>query len=181
MQNPFLVGEQTYLRALEEADAPNYVRWLNDQEVNRTLAPGNFPLNLPKEQEYIRKAYADQNGLTLAIILKDGNRHIGGTGLHSIRQVHRVAMFGIMIGEKDCWDKGYGTEAARVMIRHGFETLNLNRIWLNVYDFNPRGIRAYEKAGFRREGVLRKEVYAEGTYHDVIVMGILREEWRMKS
>ncbi len=156
MQNPFLIGEQVYFRALEEADATNYVRWLNDPEVNRTLAAGNFPLNIPREQEYIRKLYTDQNGLNLAMVLKDGDRHIGGAGLHDIRQVHRAATFGIVIGEKDCWGKGYGTEAARVMVRHGFETLNLNRISLNVYDFNPRGIRAYEKAGFRKEGVLRQ-------------------------
>ena len=181
MQNPFLIGEQVYFRALEETDAPNYVRWLNDPEINRTLAAGNFPLNLPREQEYIRKLYTDQNGLNLAMALKEDDRHIGSAGLHGIRQVHRAATLGIVIGEKDCWGKGYGTEAARLMVRHGFQTLNLNRISLNVYDFNPRGIRAYEKAGFKREGVLRQEAYAEGAYHDVIVMGILREEWDKKS
>ncbi len=177
MQNPFLMGEQIYLRALEEADAPHYVRWLNDTEVNRTLMAGSFPLNLLKEQEYIRKLYTDQRGLNLAIILKDGDRHIGSTGLHDIQQVHRNATFGIVIGEKDCWGRGYGTEAARLMVWHGFHTLNLNRISLNVYDFNVRGIRAYEKAGFQKEGVLRQAMYAEGTYHDILVMGILREEW----
>lgn len=86
-------------------------------------------------------------------------------------------MFGIVIGEKDCWGKGYGTEVTRLMVWHGFQNLNLNRIWLNVYDFNPRGIRAYEKAGFKKEGALRQAMYAEGKYHDTFVMGILREEW----
>ncbi len=176
MQNPFLIGEQVYLRPLEEADVPICVRWLNDPEVNRTLMAGRFPLNLLREREYIQKLYKDQENLILAIILKDGDRHIGNTGLEDIHPVHRSAMFGIVIGEKDCWGKGYGTEAARLMVRHGFQTLNLNRISLNVYDFNPRGIRAYEKAGFRKEGVLRQAVYAEGTYHDTLVMGILREE-----
>jgi RimJ/RimL family protein N-acetyltransferase len=177
VQNPFLIGKRLYLRALEEADAPSYVRWMNDPEVNRTLAGGAFPLNLPKELDYIRKACADESGLNLAIILKDGDWHIGGVGLHRIRQVHQTATFGIMIGETDCWGKGYGTEATRLMLRHGFRSLNLNRISLTVYDYNSRGIRAYEKAGFRREGLLRREIYTEGAFHDVIVMGILREEW----
>ena len=181
MQNPFLIGEQVYFRALEEADAPCPVQWLNDPEVNRTLMVGNFPLNLLREQDFIRKLYTDQKSLILAIVLKDGDRYIGNTGLHDIHPVHRVATFGIAIGAKDCWGKGYGTEATRLMVRHGFETLNLNRISLNVYDYNERGIRAYEKAGFKKEGVLRKALYAEGAYHDVIVMGILREEWNEKS
>jgi RimJ/RimL family protein N-acetyltransferase len=181
MQNPFLVGKHLYLRALEETDAPRYVRWMNDPEVTRTLACGVFPLNLPSEVEYIRKVCADQNGLNLAILLKNGDRHIGGAGLHGIRQVHRTAAFGIMIGEKDCWGQGYGTEATRLLVRHGFRSLNLNRISLHVYDYNARAIRAYEKAGFKREGVLRQEIYAEGAYHDVVVMAILKEEWRAED
>lgn len=74
MENPFLIGKRIYLRALEETDAPCYVRWMNDPEVNRTLAGGVFPLNLPKELEYIRKVCADESGLNLAMVLKDGDR-----------------------------------------------------------------------------------------------------------
>lgn len=181
MQNPFLIGEQIYLRAVEETDAPDYVRWLNDPEVNRYLEMGRFPLNLLREQEYVRKLYTDQKNLSLAIVLKDGDWHIGSVGLHGLHQVHRSASFGIVIGEKDCWGKGYGTEATRLIVRHGFQTLNLNRVYLRVIAFNIRGIRSYEKVGFVREGILRQDHYSEGEYHDVIVMGILREEWKAET
>ena len=155
MQNPFLIGERIYLRPIEEADASNYVRWLNDAEVSRYLA-ASFPLNLFREQEYVRNLYTDRNGLNLALSLQDGDRHIGGAGIHDIHQTDRSATFGIVIGEQDCWGKGYGTEATRLLVAHGFDTLNLNRIGLNVFEFNPRGIRAYEKAGFVKEGLLRQ-------------------------
>jgi len=82
-----------------------------------------------------------------------------------------------MLGEKSWWNKGYGTETMRAMLRHGFETLNLHRIWLQVYANNQHGIRAYEKAGFQHEGVYREGHYQAGKYHDVFLMSVLRQEW----
>lgn len=82
-----------------------------------------------------------------------------------------------MLGEKAWWNKGYGTEAMRLMLRHGFETLNLHRIWLQVYANNQRGLRAYEKAGFQHEGIYREGHYQAGKYHDVFLMSVLRQEW----
>jgi RimJ/RimL family protein N-acetyltransferase len=82
-----------------------------------------------------------------------------------------------MLGEPEEWGKGYGSEATRLVLRYAFETLNLNRVWLHVYEYNERGLRAYEKAGFRREGRLRQEMFRDGRYWDTIVMGILRDEW----
>ena len=178
MENPFIIGENLYLRPLEEADAPMYVRWLNDPEVSRYLEMGRFPLNLLRERDYIQGLYADQSNMNLAIVLKDDDRHIGSVGLHQIHPANPSAVFGIFIGEKDCWEKGYGTEAARLMLRHGFQALNLNRIHLRVFEFNMRAVRTYEKAGFVQEGVLRQEHYAEGSYHNVVLMGILREDWK---
>jgi len=105
------------------------------------------------------------------------SRLIGTTGLHRIDFKNRHAGFGIAIGDKQAWGKGYGTEATFLVARYGFETLNLNRIWLHVYDFNPAGMRCYEKVGYAREGVLRQDHFSEGRYADTIVMAILRQEW----
>jgi RimJ/RimL family protein N-acetyltransferase len=92
------------------------------------------------------------------------------------RQAHS-AEIGIVIGEKDFWNKGFGTEAMRLMVDYGFSTLNLNRIHLHVYETNPRGIHCYEKVGFQQEGRLRQAHYLEGRYIDILAMSILNNDW----
>ena len=86
-----------------------------------------------------------------------------------------------MIGDKDEWSKGYGTEAARLIIGYGFNTLNLHRIYLRVFAYNKRGQRAYEKLGFVKEGVAREDHFFDGQYYDATTMSILENEWRNKN
>lgn len=176
MRNPFLIGERIYLRPLERADAPAIVEFLNDEQVTRTLNM-HRPLTLEAEEAWLEKAMKDERNILLAIARKSDDRYLGNTGLHLKQEKDRAAMFGIFIGAKDEWNKGHGTETAKLMLRYGFETLNLNRICLHVYANNPGGIRAYEKAGYVREGIMRQATYSEGRYHDVLVMGVLAEEW----
>ena len=83
-----------------------------------------------------------------------------------------------MIGDKQYWNRGYGSDAMRVLLRLAFDKLNLHRIWLHVYDYNPRAIASYEKCGFKREGVLREQRFYGGKHHDIVVMGILEDEYR---
>lgn len=104
--------------------------------------------------------------------------HVGSTGLHQINWKDRCAIFGIALGEKTYWDRGYGTDATRTMLRFAFEELNLNRVELEVFDENLRARRCYEKVGFRHEGTRRQAVFTEGVYHDVHLMSILREEFQ---
>jgi RimJ/RimL family protein N-acetyltransferase len=82
-----------------------------------------------------------------------------------------------MIGDKTYWTQGYGTEAVRLLIKHGFNSLNLNRIFLRVFENNPRAIRAYEKAGFVHEGRERQAEFRDGRYIDVLLMSILKDEF----
>jgi RimJ/RimL family protein N-acetyltransferase len=96
--------------------------------------------------------------------------------LHRIQSRDRQAGFGILIGEKAEWSRGYGTEATRLIVRYAFDVLNLNRVWLHVLEDNQRGQRAYENVGFKVEGVLRQAGFREGRYMDMITMGILRGE-----
>ena len=180
MKNPFLIGERIYLRPLEREDAAIFVPWINDQEITRTLVVYR-PMNRDNEEEFIARASKEQGGFVFGIALKKDDRLIGNTAFHAVHSKDRNAGFGILIGDKTEWDRGYGTEATALMARYGFETLNLNRIWLHVYEYNPRGRRAYEKVGFRVEGTLRKHCYREGRYWDVIVMGLLRDEWTKKN
>lgn len=120
-----------------------------------------------------------RDDIVLAIEVREGSDwvHIGNIGLHRIDWVNRVAKLGIVIGERDYWGRGYGTEAVRTMLRYAFRELGLNRVELEVFAFNARALRCYEKTGFRREGVRRKALFRDGKYHDIILMGILREEF----
>lgn len=86
-----------------------------------------------------------------------------------------------IFGESSEWGKGYGTEATRLLVQHAFETMNLNRVWLLVYEFNERALRAYERVGFQKEGVLRQEMYRQGRYWNTILMAILREDWEARQ
>ena len=180
MKNPFLTGERIYLRPLEREDAGIFVPWINDQEITRTLVLYR-PMNRDDEEEFIARAAKERGGIVFGIALKKDDRLIGNTAFHAIHPKDRHAGFGILIGDKKEWDRGYGTEATALMARYAFTTLNLNRIWLHVYEYNPRGRRAYEKVGFRVEGTLRKHCFREGRYWDVIVMGLLREEWEKEN
>lgn len=179
MSNAFLVGTNLYLRPLERADAPRVTPWLNDPEVRRTLAV-HRPINLQSEEEFIAKVYQSEHDLVLGIVLNEGDTFIGVTGLHQMDFTNRHASFGIALGNKSVWNHGYGTEATALMVQYAFDTLNMNRVWLRVFEYNVAGIKTYEKVGFQREGVLRQEVYREGRYWDAIVMAILRGEWEGK-
>jgi len=176
VKTPFLIGKQIYLRPLERSDAPVIVPWFNDIEVTRTTLQ-YLPLNLRFEEQFIEKLYQSDQQIVLGIAITEDDRLIGVTGFHQIDQRTRQASFGITLGVKAEWGKGYGTEATGLLVRYAFETLNLNRVWLHVFEDNARGLRSYEKVGFKREGLLRQDNFREGRYGNTVVMGLLREEW----
>jgi ribosomal-protein-alanine N-acetyltransferase len=176
VKNPYRIGEKVYLRPLEREDAPSIVRWLNDLEVSRTLL-FHRPINVQAEEKFLEGLYAKDDGLVLlGIALRQDDRLIGAADLRDFDARGRHAGFGIMIGEKVEQGKGRGTEATRLMVKLAFDTYNLNRVWLHVHADNERGIRAYERVGFKREGVLRQHAFREGKHVDELVMGVLRGE-----
>jgi diamine N-acetyltransferase len=179
VHNPFRIGTQIYLRPLERADAPRLVPWFNDPEVTRYLAV-HRPLNLQQEEEFLARLGQSEHDVVLGIAVGQDDALIGVTGLHRIDYTHRHADFGISIGTRSEWGKGYGTEATTLMLQYAFEGLNLHRVRLLVYEDNACGRHVYEKIGFRREGVLRQERYAAGRYWDTITMAMLREEWEAR-
>jgi len=178
MNTPFLVGNKIYLRPLEIEDLERCVRWINNEEINQFLLVGRTPFNRIREEEWLRSLYKDQRNIVLAIVLKENDEHIGNVGIHFISWVDRYGILGIMIGEKKHWDKGYGTEATRLMVNYAFNTLNLKRVELSVFEFNERAIKCYLKAGFKEEGRLKNRRFKAGRYWDEIVMAVLRENWK---
>jgi RimJ/RimL family protein N-acetyltransferase len=178
-RRPIIRGELVFLRAPERADIERFVRWFNDDEVLRHLAM-RAPMSQAAEEGWFERMLEAQGKTDhhFVICLLADERPIGTAGLHAIDFTNGKAEFGIAIGEKEEWNKGYGTDALRAACDFGFGQLRLERIDLLVYADNARGRRAYEKAGFVHEGTLRRAHFARGAHHDVHVMGILREEWQ---
>jgi len=141
-----LKGERLRLREFHPADLVQTRKWVADPEIARWILPA-WPLLPSSWEEWLRRIYSSPDARHFAIVLLDG-RHIGNVSLHSIRWEEKVAELGIVIGEKDCWGKGYGPEALRLLLSYAFWELGLARIVLHVHRRNHRAIRAYKKVGF---------------------------------
>ncbi len=175
-----LRGERVTLRALEPADAAAGHRWITDPEVLAHLEVGAYPVSVLAEEEWYRQQAAalPAHPSSVAMGIEDETgRYIGNIGLHRINWRDGHAVLGILIGEKDRWDQGYGTEAIRVLLRWVFGRLRLHRVWLVVNENNHRVRRCYEKVGFVVEGRWRQHVFRDGRHVDQIIMGILAPEF----
>lgn len=181
-----ILGERVLLRRVEREDLPRFAAWLNDPEVRRHLALV-YPMSMANEEAWFEaqlraEPAVQQYSLDVRAQSPDAGgpdpawTHVGGIGFHGVDWPDRSAEMGIVIGARGVWGAGYGTDATRALVRWGFGELNLNRVWLRVLEDNVRGIRCYEKVGFRLEGRLRQDRYREGRYVDTLIMGILRDE-----
>jgi len=177
-RRPIIRGEHVYLRPAEREDLPLFVEWFNDAAVAGNLATF-APMSLASETAWYDAMLTDygKSRFHFVICLLANDRPIGTIGLEDIHYREGRAEFGIAIGETAEWDHGYGTDATRAICDFGFGELRLERIGLFVYAGNDRARRAYEKAGFTHEGTLRRAHFARGQFHDVHVMGLLRDEW----
>lgn len=174
-----LYGERVRLRAPERTDIPTFVRWFNDPEVRRYLLM-YLPMSQAREEQWFEEHLKARDEMMFVIEAEEGGEWlpIGTIGLHRVDWKNRLGVLGISIGEKRFWNQGLGTDAVRTLLRFAFLELNLHRVELDVYDFNPRAMRCYEKAGFRLEGTRRQALFRDGEYHDVHHMGLLQEEFR---
>jgi RimJ/RimL family protein N-acetyltransferase len=172
----FLESERLAFRELNASDAnERYYSWLNDPEINQFLENRFFPSSIESIREYILSMNASKANLFCAILLKDGNRHIGNIKLGPINWIHRYAEIGLLLGEKDCWGKGYATEAIKSIVDFGFAQLNLHKITAGCYETNIGSSKAFQKAGFMIEGMQKSQFFSKGKYIDGIRMGIINE------
>jgi RimJ/RimL family protein N-acetyltransferase len=172
-------GESVRLRGVEESDIDKFVTWLNDPEVIQNLLIF-WPLTMKQEEKWfeeLSKREPYEQPLAIEIKTDTGWELVGNSSLQKFDWITRCAEAGIFIGNKAHWGKGFGSEAMKLLLQFGFNRLNLNRIYLHVFETNPRAIRSYEKVGFKHEGRLRQDFYKNGQYIDVLIMGILRSEW----
>jgi len=175
-----ITGDRVRLRAMEKEDLPRFVAWFNDPEVRRNLLIYQ-PLSMGQEEKWYQDMLnrpIDEQPLSIEVKEGEGWVTIGNAGFLNINLHDRSAELGISLGDKRHWDRGFGTETIRLLVDHGFSQINLNRIFLHVFETNLRGIRCYEKVSFRHEGRLREARYLDGRYIDILVMSILKSEWK---
>lgn len=157
-----------------------YVKWFNDPELTQYLLMYR-PMNFEQEEEWYKNAIKKENEIYFAILIDDPEEKLIGNCSIDIDWRNRVGNVGITIGEKQYLGKGLGTKAMSQLCEYGFNTLNLNRIELETYEFNERALKSYKKVGYIEEGRRRKAIFRNGNYWDTITMGILAEEWNKKK
>jgi len=177
--SPFLIGKSIYLRPLVEADAGgSYASWFNDEVVCLGNSHHVFPYTPESALRYINQSLENRNHLTLAIVMRKGDVHIGNVALQHIHPVYHTAEFSIIIGDKSAWGSGVGKEAGRLICDHGFRAMNLQRIACGTFENNIAMQRLALYLGMVKEGVRRKAAFKDGTYLDIIEYGVLKDEYR---
>jgi len=172
-------GERLRLRRAERDDVKKYHEWVNDPDVTEGLMLF-LPMSVEDEERWYQNTLSrdiQERPFSIEVHSGDDWRLIGNCSFFGIEREARCGEIGIMIGDKSMWNQGLGAEAMTLLLGIGFETLNLNRVFLRVYSNNLRAVRAYEKAGFIFEGTMRQAVYKKGAYQDVHIMSVLRSEW----
>jgi RimJ/RimL family protein N-acetyltransferase len=167
-------GKKVRLRSLKDDDIMLMFQWINDPEVIRFT--NNFkPVSEAEQRVWFQSQVDQKNQIVLGIEVKTEKKLIGSCGLYAIERVNRKAEVRIKIGNKSYWGRGYGREAMELLLEFAFDDLNLRRLWLKVLPTNISALKLYKNIGFEEEGILRQDLYIQGKYHDLIVMGLLRE------
>jgi RimJ/RimL family protein N-acetyltransferase len=170
----FLEGKKVILRPLNKrTDLEKTVKWINDPDVRQFVS--NF---LPVAEQEEEKWFDNRrdNDIVLIIETKDG-KSIGTMGLHKIDYRNGLAITGALIGEKDYWGKGYGTDAKMILLNYAFNVLNLRKIKSGALAFNGRSINYNKKCGYKEEGVLKKEIFVNGEYVDMVQLAVFKKDF----
>ncbi|MNJ49370.1 putative ribosomal N-acetyltransferase YdaF [compost metagenome] len=165
------------LRKLSANDYTTYHDWRNDMEVMETTSPLLDIYTLEETEQFISAIAAQPTTKGYLIEYKETEQTVGIVSLINIDYKNRSAECIIDIGVKDMWGKGIGTAAISLILEYAFNELNLHRLYLRVFSFNERAIKLYEKMGFIHEGKFRQALYRKGKWHDIVIMGILKDEY----
>lgn len=170
-----LRGNRIYFRELNSNDATEeYCSWLRDPEVNTFLASN--PCSREELQQYIEQKQKDKNCIFWGIFLNESDTHIGNLKLEPVNFEEKKAVIGILIGKKECWNKGFGTEAITLAVDYCFRELGLEEIALGVVKEHLAAIKAYEKAGFAKQKINEKAITIRGQWHDQLIMVKKKED-----
>lgn len=168
---------RVYLRALEPKDSSLSIEWRNNDRIWDMLGGPKYFVSEFYEKNWVEKAILNSKELRLAICLKGSNRYIGNVYMTEINEINRSCQSHIIIGECDCWGKGYGREALLLAVGYMFNERNMNRIQANILETNTQSLRMHEKCGYRREGVLREAIYKNGKYNNQYILSLLKKDF----
>ena len=175
---PFLQGKNVFLRPLRRQDAFGpYAEWFNDEVVCSGNGHHRFPYSRERALRYIEQSHSNGGQIILAVVRRKDGRHIGNVALTDIDPISRSGEFAIVIGDRSCWGGGYGTEAAVLLLRHAFSTLNLNRVYCGTFDTNTAMRRLARLLGMKQEGCRRQAAFKQNRYLNVIEYGVLKNEF----
>lgn len=170
-------GERILLRDLRESDVGEaYLRWMNDPEVTHFLE-SRFERHTPESlRGFVARHARDPGHRLFAITLRQGGRHIGNLKLGPIEERHRRAEIGLLVGERDCWGKGFATEAISLATEYAFRELGLRKVTAGCYAPNEGSLRAFRRAGFAIEGVRKEHCLLDGAFVDLVLLGRIASE-----
>ena len=177
---PHIIGDTIYLREYRMEDLEAINTWRNIEEITWWTAVYVWPESLGQTRQFVEDQInnVDPANRKFAICLKENNRYVGHIGYEGLDLRRRNTELGIVIGDPNLLSKGIGTEAINLFLKVCFDELGLHRVGLRVLRSNPRGMHCYEKCGFREEGTIRQWHYSRGHWHDLVLMGILEDEYR---
>lgn len=165
-----LTGKKIILKEIKSHNLSKCIEWLSDPEVNRFLSHNIKNITEEQEIEWFNEIHVSQKDLVFTIILKDKNIYIGNCGLHNIDFQKKTCEFGIFIGEKSYWDKGYGTDTINAILNFATMEMGLVSIMLTVYEYNSRAISVYKKCGFCLIKILKGYHFYNNVYWDAFIM-----------
>lgn len=182
MRKPFfLKGNKIMLRQIDVEDMKKLSKliscWVNDGIVTYYMFAGQTPHNSSQIFDDFKKLIESDHNVIFLVLDKTTEKPIGYAGLYEINSIARKAEYRILIGDRNFWGRGLGTEITELLTYYGFDYLNLHRIYLGFTADNIAAKRAYEKAGFKHEGILKDDIYRNSRYYDSVRMAILRDEY----
>jgi RimJ/RimL family protein N-acetyltransferase len=171
-----LTGRRVYLRPFGRDDLQHIQKWWSDAEL-RKLIGEVAPMSRAETEKWYRELLVDKDRIWFVAVLKKSDRVIGEAGLLRMFRPWRSTDMTIIIGEKDAWGKGYGTEIGHLLLDYAFRRLGFHRISIGVVGFNERALKFWQSLGFKKEGVRRDDYYYDKEFSDCIMMSILEDEY----
>lgn len=166
-----------YLRALEPEDYKTSINWRKDDEIWGMLGGTKYFVSEAYEKKWVEDTIFNSRDMKLAVCEKETNKYIGNVYATDIDLINRSCTTGLLIGDREYWSKGYGSEAYRLLLDYLFNERNLNRAQAFVLESNVASLKMHQKVGYRIEGTLRQSAYKNGRYQNQVLLSILKEDF----